>query len=143
MRGLAEWKPKLRCEMRRMRLLSPSRRPLVRPRRIAARMPWRCWRIVRASMTNGSSLEREGQGEPGVEVRWRECGVLELVKQPQLLLEEEGAEHRLLGVLDFSLRDWRIAPMGPPQPDRDGEHVWGHWQGEPQPLRRAPQPPRS
>jgi hypothetical protein len=30
MRGLAEWKPKLRWLMRRMRLLSPSRRPLDR-----------------------------------------------------------------------------------------------------------------
>jgi hypothetical protein len=57
MRGAAEWKAKLRCEIRRMRLFRPSRRPLVRPRRIAARMPWRCRRMVRASLTNGSSFD--------------------------------------------------------------------------------------
>jgi len=34
MRGSAEWKPKLRWLMSRMRLLRPSRRPLLRPRRI-------------------------------------------------------------------------------------------------------------
>ena len=61
MSGSAEWKPKLRCEIRRMRLLSPSRRPLFSPRRIAARMPARWRRIVRASLTNGSSFDLEAQ----------------------------------------------------------------------------------
>ena len=71
------------------------------PRRIAARTPWRCWRIVRASWTNGSSLDLDAPGEPGVEVRWRERGVVELVEQPQFLLEQEAAVERLVGLLDF------------------------------------------
>jgi hypothetical protein len=50
MRGAAEWKPKLRWLMR---LLRPSRRPLERRSRMAARMPSRWRRIVRASLTNG------------------------------------------------------------------------------------------
>ena len=39
--------------------MRPSRRPLLRPRRIAARMPSRWRRIVRASLTNGSSRDRD------------------------------------------------------------------------------------
>ena len=41
--------------------MRPSRRPLERPRRIAARMPSRCSRRVRASRTNGRSRERDAQ----------------------------------------------------------------------------------
>src|SRR5215217_4802827 len=89
MRGAAEWKPKLRWLIRRMRLLRPSRRPLVRPRRIAARMPGRWRRIVCASLMNGVSREREA---------W----VVELVEQPELFLEQEGTVERLVGLLDLA-----------------------------------------
>jgi hypothetical protein len=54
MSGWAEWKPKLRWLMSRMRLLRPSRRPLLSPRRMSAR--WR--RIVRASLTKGARRAR-------------------------------------------------------------------------------------
>ncbi len=97
-----EWNPKLRWLIRRMRLLRPSSRPLESPRRIAARMPTRWPRIVLASRMNGYSREREAQASPGVQVRQGERRVLELVEQPQFLLEQEGAEHRLVGLLDFA-----------------------------------------
>src|SRR5512132_2048744 len=61
MRGSAEWKPKARWLMRRILLLRPSRRPLVRPRWMAARMPSRCSRRVRASRAKGLGLERDAQ----------------------------------------------------------------------------------
>jgi len=35
-------------------------------------------------------------------VRRCERGILEVVEQPQFLLQEEGAVHRLVGVLDFA-----------------------------------------
>jgi hypothetical protein len=35
-------------------------------------------------------------------VSGRERWVLESVEQPEFLLEEEGLEHRLVGVLDFA-----------------------------------------
>src|ERR1039458_580841 len=44
-----------------MRLFSPSRRPFVSLRRMAARIPSRCSRMVRASLTNGSSFDRDAQ----------------------------------------------------------------------------------
>ena len=35
-------------------------------------------------------------------MRWGERGVFELVEQPEFLFEQEGAEHRLVGLLDFA-----------------------------------------
>lgn len=49
----AEWNPNARRMMRRTRWLRPSRRALVRPRRIAARIPSRCSRMVRPALMNG------------------------------------------------------------------------------------------
>jgi hypothetical protein len=66
--------------MRRMRLLRPSSGPLERPRRIAARMPARWRRIVRASLTNGSRRDRDAHASQAV--RQREHGVLECEEQP-------------------------------------------------------------
>ena len=100
----AEWKPKLRWLMRRILLLRPSRRPLERPRRMAARMPSR-WRAEGA----GEPDERVepgsgGPGQPGVEVRGRERGVVEVVEQPQLLAQQEGAVEPRVGLLDLAER---------------------------------------
>lgn len=59
--------------MGRIRLLSPSRRPLVKPRWIAARIPWRWRRMVRASLMKG----------PGAGSRWkRPSGCRRLWGQP-------------------------------------------------------------
>jgi len=41
-------------------------------------------------------------GQPGVEVRGSQGGVLELVEHAEFLLEEEGAEHRLVGLLHLA-----------------------------------------
>src|SRR4051794_4768822 len=88
--------------MRRTRLLRPSRRPLDSPRRMAARMPWRGARGVRGSATNGRSLDLAAQGQPGVEVRRGEGRVVEVVKQPQLLVQQKGAAEPRVGLLDLA-----------------------------------------
>ena len=90
MRGSAEWKPKLRWLMSRMRLLRPSRRPFERPRRIALRMPARWRRIVRASLMNGArrDLDAHVPRQPGVEVRRRERAILQLVEDSELLFQQ-------------------------------------------------------
>ena len=43
-----------------------------------------------------------GPGQPGVEVRRGERGILELVEQPQFLFEQERAVQRPVGLLDFA-----------------------------------------
>lgn len=48
----AVWKPWARRIMSRTLLFSPSWRPLDRPRLMAVVMPSRCFRIVRAVVTN-------------------------------------------------------------------------------------------
>ena len=73
MSAAAEWKPKLRWLMRRILVLRPSRRPLERPRRMAARMPSRWARRVRASADERREPGARGPGQPGVEVRGREA----------------------------------------------------------------------
>ena len=65
-------------------------------------MPARWRRIVRASRMNGHEPGAGRPGQPGVEVRRREPRVVELVEQPQLLLEQEGAVERLVGLRDFA-----------------------------------------
>jgi hypothetical protein len=42
-----------------------------------------------------------GPGEPGVEVRWCERRIVELVEDAELFLEQERAVERLVGLLDF------------------------------------------
>ena len=101
-RGLAEWKPKLRWLIRRMRLLRPSRRPLLRPRRIALRIPSRWRRMVRASLMNGSSLDRDAQASQLSRCAGASVGIVELVEQSQLLFEQERAVERLVGLLDLA-----------------------------------------
>src|SRR5215213_7915464 len=81
MRASAEWKPKLRWLIRRILLLRPSRRPLESPSGIAARMPSRCARRVRARRTNGFRRERDAQASQAS--RWA------------------GAVERAVGLLDF------------------------------------------
>ncbi len=39
-------------------------------------------------------------GQPGIEMLGRRSGILELVEQPQLLLQQEGAVERAVGLLD-------------------------------------------
>ncbi len=41
-------------------------------------------------------------GQPRVEVRRRERGVVEVVEQPEFLFEQEGAVERLVGLLDLA-----------------------------------------
>ena len=69
---------------RRIFELRPSRRPVERPRRMAARMPSLRARSVRASRREGLEAGAAGPCQPGVEVRGRERGVVEAVEQPQL-----------------------------------------------------------
>ena len=45
-----------------------------------------------------------GPGQPGVEVRRRECGVGQVVAQSQLLAQQEGAVEALVGLLDLPWR---------------------------------------
>ena len=71
---------------------------------MAARMPSRWRRSVRASRTNGVSRERDGPGQPGVQVRGREARVVEVVEQPQLFAQQEGAVERAVGLLDLAER---------------------------------------
>jgi len=69
---------------------------------MAARMPARWRRIVRASLTNGPQARSGCPGQPGVEVRRCERGVGELVEQPEFFFHEEGAEHRVVDLSDFA-----------------------------------------
>ena len=59
-------------------------------------------------------LRSRRPGQPGVEMRRRELRVLELVEQPQLLLQQERAVERLVGLLDLcqdgELLDRLLAP---------------------------------
>jgi len=75
---------------------------LVSPRRIAARIPSRWRRIVRASFMNCFEPGSVGPGQPRVEVRGREAWIVELVEQPELFFEQEGAVERLVGLLDLA-----------------------------------------
>src|SRR5680860_1059616 len=59
--ALAVWKPKARRVMRRMVAFRPSTRPLLSPRRMAARIPSRWSRMVRPSLTNTGRRERCAQ----------------------------------------------------------------------------------
>src|SRR5205814_3549613 len=43
-----------------------------------------------------------GPGQPRVDVRGRERGVLELVEKPEFFLEQERAVERLVGLLDLA-----------------------------------------
>jgi hypothetical protein len=101
-RGVAEWKPKLRWLIRRMRLLSPSSRPLLRPSRIALRIASRWRRMVRASLTNGSSRDLEAQVSQASRCAGASAGVVELVEQSELFFEQERAVERLVGLLDLA-----------------------------------------
>ena len=102
MSAAAEWKPKLRWLMRRILLLRPSRRPLERPRRMAARMPSRWARRVRASLTNGASRERAAQASQASRCAGARRRVVEVVEQPELLAQQEGAVEAGVGLLDLA-----------------------------------------
>src|SRR3954451_9153644 len=94
----AEWKPKLRWLIRRILLLSPSSRPLERPRRMAARIPWRWPRA--GQRDEGPQSGARGPGQPGVEVRGRQASVVEVIEQPQLFAQQEGPVEPAVGVAD-------------------------------------------
>jgi hypothetical protein len=83
--------------------LRPSSRPLESPSRIAARIPVRCSRRVRARRDERLELRAAGPCQPGVEVLGRERGILEVVEQPQLLAQQEGAVEAVV-VLDVGER---------------------------------------
>ena len=53
-------------------------------------------------MTNGSRREREAQVSQASRCGGARLWMVELVEQPQLLLEEERAVERLFGLLDFA-----------------------------------------
>src|SRR5919206_3591705 len=61
MRAPAEWKAKLRWLIRRIVESRPSRRALVSPSRMAARMPWRwarrCGRVRRTGVVATGALD--------------------------------------------------------------------------------------
>jgi hypothetical protein len=59
MSASAEWNPYARCEINLTLLFRASRRPLLIPISTAASTPALCLRIVRASLTNGFSLDRD------------------------------------------------------------------------------------
>jgi hypothetical protein len=67
-----------------------------------ARMPARWRRIVRASLTNASSLDLEAHVSHASRCWGARPGGVELVEQAELFFEQERAEHRLVGVLDFA-----------------------------------------
>src|ERR1700694_2057421 len=68
-------------------LLMPSIRPLDTPSTIAASIPSRCLRSVRASFTEGATPRPAGPGEPGLQVPFRRSGATS-VERPQFLLEQ-------------------------------------------------------
>src|SRR5206468_11339804 len=72
------------------------------PRRMAARMPSRWARSVRASATNGRSRGSRCPGQPGVEVLGRLAWVVEVVEQSQFFAQQEGAVEALVGLLDLA-----------------------------------------
>jgi signal transduction histidine kinase len=81
--------------MRRILLLRPSRLPFESPRRIAASN-------ASAVLAKGAGEPDEGcRGEPGVEMRGRQARVVEVVEQPQLFAQEEGAVEAGVGLLDL------------------------------------------
>ena len=63
----AEWNPYARRTMSLALLFSASARALLRFRRRAARMPSRCLRIVRPSLTNGPRRLREQAGQQPID----------------------------------------------------------------------------
>src|SRR4051812_30857002 len=102
MSGAAEWKPKLRWLMRRTRLLRPSRRPLDSPRRMAASTPARWRRRVRAALTKGSRRLRAAQLSQASRCGRRQARVVEVVEQPQLVVEQEGAVEAAVAGVDLA-----------------------------------------
>src|SRR5215217_5258058 len=101
MRASAEWKPKLRWLMRRILLLRPSRRPLESPSRIAARIPFTVLAQGAGEADERSKARAAGPGQPGVQVRGRQCRVGQVVEQPEFLAQQEGAVEPPVVVLDF------------------------------------------
>ena len=80
-----------------------------RPRWIAARMPARCSRSVRRAARTGRSRERDAQASQASRCVGREAGVGEVVEQPQLLAQQEGAvEAAVLGWTSASVASWQI-----------------------------------
>jgi hypothetical protein len=57
--------------------------------------------MVRASLTNGSSRERDAHASQASRCAAARRGCFELVEEAQLLVEQERAEHRLVGLLDL------------------------------------------
>jgi hypothetical protein len=53
-------------------------------------------------LDEGRQAAAAGPGQPGVEVRGRERGVLEVVEQPQLVVEQEGAVQALGALVDLA-----------------------------------------
>ena len=58
-RASGDWNPYARRVINRILVLACSTRALESPRRMAASTPCLCCRIVRASLTNGLSLDRD------------------------------------------------------------------------------------
>ena len=71
---------------------------------MAARMPSRCLRRVRASRTNGRSRERAAQASQASRCAGASAGSAQVVEQPQLFAQQEGAVEAAVGVLDLAER---------------------------------------
>ena len=86
MRGWAEWKPKARWLRRRILLFIPSRRAVVRPESMKARIPSRCLRTVRPRRTKGRRRERQAQASESRRRRWavRRLGVVKTSRKLSL-----------------------------------------------------------
>src|SRR5450755_2496698 len=101
MSALAEWNPYARWESNLTLLFNASRRPLLIPSSTAASTPALCLRIVRASLTNGLSRDRDAHDSHASRrsVAW---SLGDLVDVAQLAVEQRGAEHRLVGLLHLA-----------------------------------------
>src|SRR5687768_10512414 len=102
MRGSGLWKPKARWLIRRILELRPSRRPFESPDRgedpVAV--------LAQGAREPDERLEPGARcpGQPCVEVRRRQRWIIEVVEQPELFAQEEGAVEAAVLVLDFGER---------------------------------------
>jgi len=65
--------------------------PIVRPRRMAARIPSRWLRRVRASRTNGRRRERAAPASQASRCAGARSGSGQVVEQPEFFAQQEGA----------------------------------------------------
>ncbi len=84
-----------------MRLLSPSRRTFVETEPDCVEDPFAVAADGARELDERLQAGTAGPGEPGVEVRRGERGVLEVIEKAELFFEQERAVERPVGLLDF------------------------------------------